>query len=389
MVKRPRRGGRAAALALLEASLLTATVGCDPDPGTHAWMVCYRIYEQCREPSDERLGDLTQPQCEAFVALKPASLLERMVDCVRDHECPGVAKWCVATPVESYELGASDLRPFLRSGFAGSLKVDRRLVAAAVGQRACFKLAVLAAPRIEISIEGLSEHGGASVALEWNGRASGGGLLDDRWSEVSAAITGGQVRLGLNTVCLVHGPPIVPPRTDRRIGSTGVVSPQDITVESAGLDDGNAAAIWVAGVDRSPNQRGLNGVALDAKSGAILSTRAFDFFSQTDAGSQLVGWVSQLPPGAIVALAARDESSKLFDARATRALRAVGAAGDLHKRWRHGYALIGVKGAPVGSAVERMSLGERARVRVGGPQVRLDTVAYYGRIRINSLGRQK
>jgi len=55
------------------------------------WMVCYRIYDQCKE----RIGALQQSHCEALVARQAPAVVEALVSCVRDHPCPGIAQACV------------------------------------------------------------------------------------------------------------------------------------------------------------------------------------------------------------------------------------------------------------------------------------------------------
>jgi hypothetical protein len=150
-----------------------------------------------------------------------------------------------------------------------------------------------------------------------------------------------------------------------RIGTTGVLSPGDLHVVSAGQPRGSAGAIQVDGDQLSPDRRGYNLVALDP-GGGLLGARAFDTFRDPAAAGALAAWVTGLPPGAIVAGAARDEASGHLSEAAVQALRTLGVAGDLRGRFREAHAFVGVVGAPAGTALE--ALGDRRlELRVGQP----------------------
>ncbi len=62
------------------------------------------------------------------------------------------------------------------------------------------------------------------------------------------------------------------------IGSTGLRAPVEITVRSAGFDDGNLGEIWVNGRQVSPQHRGYNVVALDPGTGRLLAAVYADTF---------------------------------------------------------------------------------------------------------------
>jgi len=150
-----------------------------------------------------------------------------------------------------------------------------------------------------------------------------------------------------------------------RIGATGVTSPVDVVVRSAGQPYGDAASIRVGVGELAPNRRGYNLVALDP-SGEVGDRAVFDTLGDPGAAGQLVRWVQGLPPGTIVLGAVKDEASGQLDAEAVGALATLGVRGDLRGRYRESHAFVGVKGAPAGSAVE--VLGPRAvEVRVGEP----------------------
>lgn len=149
------------------------------------------------------------------------------------------------------------------------------------------------------------------------------------------------------------------------IGTTGIRSPGDLRVLSAGQPHGSASAIQFNDVELSPNRRGYNLVAL-APSGQPLAADTFDTFADGQAAHRLAVWIAALPPGTLVAAAVRDEGSRQLTAEAVHALRTLGAVGDLRGHFREAHAFIGAKGFPAGSAVE--TLGPYAiQVTVGHP----------------------
>jgi len=78
-------------------------VGCERRD-VRPWMVCYRIYDQCKE----RIGALAQPHCEALVARQPPAVVAALVDCVRDRPCPNIARACVG----AHAPGVARARPW-------------------------------------------------------------------------------------------------------------------------------------------------------------------------------------------------------------------------------------------------------------------------------------
>jgi hypothetical protein len=153
--------------------------------------------------------------------------------------------------------------------------------------------------------------------------------------------------------------------TGYRIGTTGVESPGDLHVASAGQTYGSAGTIRLDGADLSPDRRGYNLVALDA-AGRVVKAEAFDTFLEDDASPRLAAWIASLPTGTIVAGAVRDDGSGRLAGAAVDALRLIGVAGDLRGRFREAHAFVGVKGARPGSALE--ALGPRpVALTIGTP----------------------
>jgi interleukin-like EMT inducer protein len=148
-----------------------------------------------------------------------------------------------------------------------------------------------------------------------------------------------------------------------RIGETGMLSPGDLRVLSAGQPQGSASSIQLNGVELAPDRRGYNLVALDA-SGRVLAAEVFDTFAATAEATRLSAWVARLSPGTIVAGAVRDEASGRLTAEAVAALRTLGAASDLRENFREAHAFVGVKGAPPGTALEALG-PRRIELQVG------------------------
>jgi hypothetical protein len=159
-----------------------------------------------------------------------------------------------------------------------------------------------------------------------------------------------------NVLTLVHGYGRPPRARDAayRIGTTGGLAPGDLVLVSRGGDlVDRAGTVRFNEVEVAPNLRGYNLVALDS-SGGLVAAAVFDTFGRPAASGELAAWVAALPAGTVVAGAVKDEASGLLDELAVRALRTLGTAVDLRGRFREAHAFVGVKGAPPGSAVERV-----------------------------------
>lgn len=141
------------------------------------------------------------------------------------------------------------------------------------------------------------------------------------------------------------------------IGETEVFSPVDIVVRSAGMEVGNLAEIYVKGVNTSPNKRGYNLVVIDPVSGEVLKKGNFD--TRLEPGGEkeaqrLAEFIKEIPKGMIVVGAVKDEGSKYLTEEAVAALRSIGSVKYLRRKGmrRYSHAIIGVKGAKPGEALE-------------------------------------
>ncbi len=155
-----------------------------------------------------------------------------------------------------------------------------------------------------------------------------------------------------------------------------------IVVRSAGEEQGAFGHIYVSGVDESPNARGYNLVVIDSRSGAVYARANFDTFASEQDSARMAQFIAQIPSGKIVAVAARDEASFHLTPEAVDALKTIGAQQDLRGKFRWSHAIIGVKGASSGSALECASEIRVCQLVVGIGATEPNIAASIGEIRI-------
>lgn len=198
-----------------------------------------------------------------------------------------------------------------------------------------------------------------TVVVYLNGVDLGARALPAGWNEVTFDAPAAAVRPGLNRLRLRFGysarPADVLPGQGQ-IGSTGVQAPVDIEINSGGAAQ-DIAYITVtppggAPQDASAGRRGYNLTALDPRSGRVLDRRGFDTWANAYEAERLADFVARLPSGVIVVAAARDDASRFLTDRAVAALAGLGSGVDLRQTPGYGHALIGVKGAAPGTALE-------------------------------------
>ncbi len=170
---------------------------------------------------------------------------------------------------------------------------------------------------------------------------------------------------------------------DKTLPSTQIANhPISIVVRSAGEEQGAFGHIYVNGVDASPNARGYNIVVIEPRTGKIVARENFDTFLSGRESARLAEFVNQIAEGDIVAVAASDEASQHLTEQAVNALSAIGARQDLRGKFRWSHAIIGVKGAPRGSASELASETRVSQVMLNAPFTSPNVAASIGEIRI-------
>jgi hypothetical protein len=229
-------------------------------------------------------------------------------------------------------------------------------------------LAVLSPEHQRMILRAMAPGPGQSVEVALNGRAVTSLELSEGWRHYEVSLPTQLLRDGLNelqfrfkrlysTEEIREGAYV--------IGDTGVTSPVNILVKSAGEEVGDLGHIYVDGRSLSPDERGYNVVILDPASGAIDGRGHFDTFSSEEESARLAQFLGGIPEGRIVAVAVEDEASLRLTGEAVLALRSIGAQQDLRGMFRWGHAIIGVKGAEPGQALEATGLLRPVSVRVG------------------------
>jgi hypothetical protein len=242
-----------------------------------------------------------------------------------------------------------------------------------------------------LSIRAFSPDAGRSMTIWLNGTPVATVTLEQGWQQYTVTLPGARLHPGLNEVNLRFDR-LLPlatvfaagssweedaPAVGHTIGQTGVSAPVNIVVRSAGLEAGGDfgfAHIYVDGQDVSPHRRGYNLAVIDPQSGQVEATGHFDTFdpASTQASIALMDFIRAVPTGHIVAAAVADEASHNLAEGAVDALRSIGVATDLRGRFRSGHAVIGVKGAAPGQALEASGRERPVSVWVGA---NVDTAA--------------
>jgi hypothetical protein len=177
---------------------------------------------------------------------------------------------------------------------------------------------------------------GQTLALRVNGVDTAAQPLPEAWSELTFDLPAGALGEQVNDVRL-------------RFGQTYPVETLDsapgLLVESAGLEAGNYAHIWLNGVDIAPNQRGYNLSILDGQTWQPRAVAAFDTHVDPAASAALVEFLGQMDDDSVLAVAVKDTASDQLSSEAAEALAAWGLS-DLRDRFRWSQAAI-VLGANV------------------------------------------
>ena len=141
-----------------------------------------------------------------------------------------------------------------------------------------------------------------------------------------------------------------------RIGTTGVRSPVDIEVVSEGRGPAGQGGLVSARVNGhevvTVPRRGYTVVALDGGDGRVLWQDDFDTFRSQAESRRMAERIGALTPGTLVIAAVKTDGGGQLTAEGVAALRSVGGERDHQRTLWLAHALIGVKGAPAGSAVE-------------------------------------
>jgi len=171
------------------------------------------------------------------------------------------------------------------------------------------------------------------------------------------------VEIGANTVSLLFSS-MTPVRIENNesylIGSTGVLSPVDIQAVSFSKRLPFEGRIMFTGIKTGrKNQklslkRGYNILVIDEKSGIQIEQQVFGTNTSHQQADKMAEFIRDIPRGRIVIALTWDDASINLNENAVSALLSIGAQSDLRENPRSCHAIIGVKGAQPGSALEKV-----------------------------------
>lgn len=210
--------------------------------------------------------------------------------------------------------------------------------------------------------------GGASQTLEvrLNGHSLGEPqTLSTGWGKYQWHVPASIQKQGLNEITLhfawAESPRQVLP-AERAIGSTGVDTPRDVEVNSAGTTAGDFAYITIGNAkdaeDGSTHRRGYNIVTLDPRTDQIDEKAAFDTAANEYEAAAMGDFLNAIPDGYIVIAAMQGDGARYLTDAAVAALHSVGSGIDPRQDVNRSHALVSVKGTPAGSAAEVWEVGQ-------------------------------
>jgi hypothetical protein len=233
---------------------------------------------------------------------------------------------------------------------------DARVFLPSAGEQD-YRLTVTALP---FDYPGAEEQG---VTLWVNGQRVERIGLSPGWATHSWEVPARFVRPGLNDVRFefdrLDAPAEVLPGNGA-IGGTGVQAPVAIEVNSDGPAD--LAFITVGAGDEaedgSDHRPGYNVAVIHPRTGKLLGQQGFD---TTPGGSEaeaaaMAGFLDEVPEGQIVVAALQGDGAVHLTEEAVSALRQIGGQADLRGTSGWSHAIIGVKGAAPGTALEMAGL---------------------------------
>jgi len=167
------------------------------------------------------------------------------------------------------------------------------------------------------------------------------------------------VRPGLNDLRFEFGRLDAPAEVlpgNGAIGTTGVQAPAAIEVNSGGPADFAYITVesQAGDEDGSLHSPGYNLAVVDPATGRLLERRAFDTTpgGSREAAADLAAFVESVPAGRIVVAAMQGDGAAQLTEDAVAALRAIGGQADPRGSAGWSHAIVGVKGAAPGTALE-------------------------------------
>jgi hypothetical protein len=197
--------------------------------------------------------------------------------------------------------------------------------------------------------------------------------LKKGWGTYTFIIPRGTLRAGMNYLNVEQTSPPIPTWP---IGTSGHFSPVEITVRSVGRAAGRGASFQFGQHKIVHKNRGLIAYVIDATDSAPRELGRYWAHRSSYQARQFIWDVDQLPQGSIVALSVSSEAGKYWIAEADRSLKDLGGTRSLVGASGASYALVGVKGASKGQALEVFQKKMPAQLDVGRkPSERANGVA--------------
>jgi hypothetical protein len=233
-----------------------------------------------------------------------------------------------------------------------SVAQDARIFLPSTGG-AAYRLTMTALP---FEYPGASEQG---VSLQVNGQQLERVAMSSGWGTCNWDIPADVVRSGLNEVRFsfdrLDAPADVLPGNGE-IGATGLQAPVDIEVNSGGPADFAFIAVGSGdeAQDGSAHSPGYNVAVIHPRSGKILDQRGFNTSSggsEAEAAA-LADMIDAVPDGRIVVVAMQGDGAAYLTEEAVAAFYQVGGQVDPRDTAGWSHAIIGVKGAARGAALE-------------------------------------
>jgi len=151
-------------------------------------------------------------------------------------------------------------------------------------------------------------------------------------------------REGIEVFDLTHGEHLSIPQARHAL---------HVRVESAGFLEKTSASIWLNHAPLQVGGRGIHVVVIDEGSGSVLAQQRFDTYDSPSESQRLSTLLNNLPAGRVVAMAIEDEGTTSLTEEARRAIEALGSRLIRQVGFRDSWAMVGVKGAAIGSVPEQ------------------------------------
>ena len=144
-------------------------------------------------------------------------------------------------------------------------------------------------------------------------------------------------------------------RSNGFIGKTGIKTPTNIIIRSAGYLVGNYSHILINGVNVCKNSTGYNIVIINPLNGNVEKSDCFNTSASKEEIRKMKDFINNIRKGDIACVAVANEASASLSAEENNIFQEIGAKGNLYNKYRWGHGIIGVKGSRYGEAIEAIS----------------------------------